>query len=387
MEHGFYHTDKGEEEEEEEPRHHARGEKEEEPLSSREDEDYRMAVLLSQQEEEESGIQSYTTTTTTTSMASSPTGGGGEKRKRPELTAIERDYQERAAGILKRRRTVTFNVPDGQDDDDAPGSTPGHAQLGEFRDRTGRRTSQRSERPMATNHPLNDGRALERDSERLARRVRDSENFTPRDRPTMASSLVVGDSSQTGTSMRGGRPDVHPLVAQVLGQVPPCCQGRGHGHCAEVNTISNHLWMINGSDRWTEQDARSYFEHGGAATAAHRRSIELTDPCPSCIFLTQVLCIATVNATTPDLHQLVQYVVSGVARRYLHCARTEAISDYLWTFEEHSRVEFLNMDNVRTYLQGMDRRELERRIDYDLRSTCPCCAAVIQALLRTRPGG
>ena len=409
MEHTFFYANEGNEEEEEEPNHAVVGEKEEEPSISQADEDYRMAVLLRQQEEEAHGIQSDTTTTTTTTTTSTVNGrteGGGQKRKREEMTALENRFVESAVMMLKKRgrgqtpqseavdgddhprgKAVTFNVPEDQGVDRELGFTPGGVRRRGFSDLTGRRTSQLSEGPLSGSHPLKDQGALESDSAYLARRVRDSQDFTPQNRPGMASALLVGDTAQTGTSMRTGRPNVHPVVTAILSQVPRCCQGKGHGHCAEVNTISTHLWDIEGATAWDEQKARGYFERAGAATAAHRASIELTDPCPSCVYLTQVLCIATINATTPRLHQLVENVVSGVEQRYLHCARTAAMSRYLWAYEErHGKIK--DIDQARAYLQRKDDDALAEAIGYaDLRPTCPCCTAVIQGLVRTRPGG
>ncbi|HVV14616.1 YwqJ-related putative deaminase [Amycolatopsis sp.] len=139
--------------------------------------------------------------------------------------------------------------------------------------------------------------------------------FSNKTRPGMASSLQTGDTTTAHSSMKGGTPNRHPLVQNLLDElatrddqgnvhetgVGPA--GKGHGQCAEVGAISDYLHKVDPNGTWSVQDARNHFEQVGGATVAHQPSSKKnpdpveTPPCVSCSYMTHKLGI---NAMSPQ---------------------------------------------------------------------------------------
>lgn len=221
-------------------------------------------------------------------------GGGGRKRRLDEMQTREERLRE---GIRRKAtaKRVRFSVPQPEDGDRrsriASAQPPRPNTRENYTDRTGARTDHIAEQPMRNQHPLRRPGALQRDSAGLVARAR--RELRRDKRPTMAGAMLSGDQTETSTSMRRGRPNPHRLVRDLLTELERSGQprGAGHGQCAEVGAISNHLWTVDPGQRMSLADAQAYFERTGTATVAHQMNFRLTPACATCAYLTQRLCI------------------------------------------------------------------------------------------------
>lgn len=120
--------------------------------------------------------------------------------------------------------------------------------------------------------------------------------FVNRTRPGMAGSMQAGDTNVTHSSMKGGTPNRHPIVNQLLKEIEDngYPKSRGHGHCAEIGAISDYLHRVDPHGNWSIEDARKHFEHIGTATSAYRpgrndNPPEEAPPCDTCSYVTHRL--------------------------------------------------------------------------------------------------
>jgi YwqJ-like deaminase len=167
--------------------------------------------------------------------------------------------------------------------------------------------------PLKTGLDGNDEPHMANVSKQQAQDISTPGRFSNKTRPGMAGSLQTGDTNLAHSSMKGGTPNRHPLVENLLDElairdskgevhetgIGPA--GKGHGQCAEVGAISDYLHKANPAGDWSVQDARNHFEQVGAATVAHQPPgkknplpVE-TPPCDSCSYLTQKLSISTIS--------------------------------------------------------------------------------------------
>ncbi|TDV35441.1 YwqJ-related putative deaminase [Actinophytocola oryzae] len=203
------------------------------------------------------------------------------------------------------RKRVTFNLPDDGDRVSALRTVGPPQPEGDWTDRTGADSNHAAEGPGPAGHPLRQPTALENDSTYMGEQL--VTDFSKAKRPGMSGALLVGDDIEVSSSMKGGTPDLHPLVAEILDELEGDGgrTGRGHGRCAEVGAISNHLWMIDPDATMTRTEAQAYFERRGAATIAHtltaQDTLQVTAACPSCEYLTDKLCVATIRRPPPDM--------------------------------------------------------------------------------------
>ncbi|MBB4912253.1 YwqJ-related putative deaminase [Actinophytocola algeriensis] len=228
--------------------------------------------------------------------------GGKEGGKR----ALEDRFKERVA------KRVRFTLPEGHVDKTTPTPRAPHAFDPDARQTlTGARNTRLDQVPHTGKHPLTAGERneLEDNSYRLATRTDDTFRGA-RDQPTMAGTLLAGDSMSAHTSMKGGaRPRVHPVVQALLDELEgrvdageDIDMGRGHGRCAEIGTISDYLWNVDPNTAMTITEARAHFEYVGGATAAHqthadnRGRFHLRPACDTCAYVTQKLAIASLRS-------------------------------------------------------------------------------------------
>jgi YwqJ-like deaminase len=221
----------------------------------------------------------------------------------PNGEKLEQDFKE----AVRKRVRFAEPVPEGGDRVSALRNVrpPRPADDDTWTDRTGADSNHLAEGPAQAGHPLRQPTALEMDSTYLGERLQDE--FSNRKRPGMSGALLVGDDVEVGSSMRDGTPDLHPLVTEILDELETDGgrTGRGHGRCAEVTTISNHLWAIDPAGTMTRTEAQAYFEKRGAVTIAHTLTgsgaLQVTAACPSCEYLTDKLCVATIRRPAPDM--------------------------------------------------------------------------------------
>lgn len=265
----------------------------------------RLGGALSQMQEHVSG------------MAGGAYGAGQRTRaSAADLRETEQRNSDMFNGI-RPSRGVTFNPattvhgPDGSVSQGQLGGEhrpppavahPGPLNPAAVQSVTGQGTSHQAGPHEVDGHPLKVG-----DSSLTAASYGQSQQlasgFPNKTRPGMASGLLIGDSVLTHSSMKGGDPNRHPVVSQVLEQIPhgTDANGRpyrsnGHGQCAEVGAISDYLHHQNPAGDWSAADARAHFEHVGAATTAHTSGgSRPTDACVSCQHLTGTLGIAWIT--------------------------------------------------------------------------------------------
>ncbi|MDH6118679.1 hypothetical protein ABH930_003624 [Kitasatospora sp. GAS204A] len=74
----------------------------------------------------------------------------------------------------------------------------------------------------------------------------DGEPIGPPEVPTVASSLVVGDTLVSATSLSGdGEPNLHPTIAAFLTSLPPSKREPFIGYCAESLLVADQFWRID----------------------------------------------------------------------------------------------------------------------------------------------
>jgi hypothetical protein len=225
---------------------------------------------------------------------------GGDKA--PGKRALEDRFKERV------KKKVRFTLPPGHvDKSTSTPSTPYSFDPDARQTLTGARNTHLDQVPRTGKHPLSSGERneLEDNSYRLAQRT-DDEFRGAYDQPTMAGSLLAGDSVSAHTSMKGrAQPTVHPVVQTLLDELEGRVRGgddvdmgRGHGRCAEIGAISDYLWNVDPDTAMNVAQARAHFEHVGGATAAHQTSggFRLRPACDTCAYVTQKLAIATLKS-------------------------------------------------------------------------------------------
>lgn len=230
----------------------------------------------------------------------------------PETTSKETTSttsKEEAFVEAVRKKAVTFNipVPDGGDKVSVLRSVRA-PQPEKWQDKTGAGTRHIATGPETGQHPLRDKPEEMTGLEEASMTIGDDlAKQGKKKRPGMAGALLVGDQTEASSSMRNADPKLHPMVATILKELEDSGgrMGTGHGQCAEVGAISNHLWAIDPSGTFTRTQAQAYFERRGAVTIAHtltsKDELQVTPACPSCQYLTDKLCIATVRRPLPDI--------------------------------------------------------------------------------------
>ncbi|GAA0263689.1 YwqJ-related putative deaminase [Cryptosporangium japonicum] len=126
----------------------------------------------------------------------------------------------------------------------------------------------------------------------------------PRPLPMTAGALIVGGTVHSHTSMRGDvAPNLHPLVARLLDELPAEKRERYAGWCAEVALISDRLHDAdkNAGRPITVEEARAALSGGQIHISRIREDGDPTHgqfqpPCRSCTVLLDEFGITTVSA-------------------------------------------------------------------------------------------
>jgi hypothetical protein len=236
--------------------------------------------------------------------------GGGDHDKEGRKRTLEGRFKDKVAGKVVKK--VRFTVPPEHVDKSTPTPRAPRAFDPDARQTlTGARNTRLDQVPRTGRHPLTPGQQneLEDNSYRLAERTDDTFRGA-HDQPTMAGTLLAGDSMSAHTSMKGGaQPRVHPVVQTLLDELEGRVRGgediemgRGHGRCSEIGTISDYLWNVDPRAVMDVEQARAHFEYVGGATAAHqthpdrRGGFHLRPACDTCAYVTQKLAIASLKS-------------------------------------------------------------------------------------------
>ncbi|WP_212914818.1 YwqJ-related putative deaminase [Streptomyces sp. TS71-3] len=131
--------------------------------------------------------------------------------------------------------------------------------------------------------------------------------------PTVAAALSVRGSTLTGTAARGDlAPELHPLVQELLDELPIEQRDRFTGRCAETLLVSRHLAAVDGerSKRarrkpMTRNDARKAFKNAKLTARRIREDGDplhgsFAHPCRACAALAGEFGIRVVDPEAPD---------------------------------------------------------------------------------------
>ncbi|MFG1920465.1 YwqJ-related putative deaminase [Cryptosporangium sp. NPDC048952] len=126
----------------------------------------------------------------------------------------------------------------------------------------------------------------------------------PRPLPMTAGALIVGGMVHSHTSIRGDvAPNLHPIVARILDELPTAQRERYAGWCAEVALISDRLHDADkeAGRPVTLDEAKAALDGGQIHISRIREDGDPTHgrfqpPCRSCTVLLSEFGVTTVSA-------------------------------------------------------------------------------------------